>query len=130
MRPRFGKRWRPRWPQKPISRNPREQLIVHACLDYLRYNHIPHAHVRNSGRIAHGPNGIYFARDPRAQPGIADILANIKGKAVAFEIKSKTGRLRDEQVEWLAAWTAEGGVALVIRSLDDLIQEVARLQKP
>jgi len=97
---------------------PKEQATVTAILQLLRYKGIPHSHVRNSGRIARGPGGkIFFANDPLSVKGVADIICCHKGRAVAIEVKSPTGTLRPEQIEWLKEWEKAGGLAMVARSV-------------
>jgi penicillin-binding protein-related factor A (putative recombinase) len=51
--------------------------------------------------------------------GISDILGIYKGKFLAIEVKSKTGRLSPEQVWFLAEVKAKGGIAFVARSIED-----------
>lgn len=94
-----------------------EQGILTAILTLLRFRGIPHSHVRNSGRIIHGRNGIFFGATPMGQRGVADILACYKGRALAIEVKSAVGKVRPEQVEWLREWQKSGGLALVARSV-------------
>lgn len=101
----------------PAALQPKEQAIVTAILQLLRYRDIPHTHVRNSGRIARGARGIFFAKDPLAVKGVADIIACWKGRAIAIEVKSSTGKVRPEQVEWLRDWEKNGGLAMVARSV-------------
>ncbi len=102
----------------PAALQPKEQATVTAILQLLRYRSIPHTHVRNSGRIARGPGGrIFFASDPLAVKGVADIIACYKGRAIAIEVKSGTGMIRPEQTEWLRDWERAGGLAMVARSV-------------
>ena len=53
--------------------------------------------------------------------GAADILACWRGRFVAIEVKSKTGRPSPEQIAFLADVKRAGGIALVARSLNDVI---------
>lgn len=102
----------------PSALQPKEQAVVTAILQLLHYKNIPHTHVRNSGRIARGVGGrIFFAHDPLAVKGVADILACYKGRAIAIEVKKHDGRIRPEQVQWLRDWQKNGGLALVARSV-------------
>lgn len=96
---------------------PKEQATVTAILQLLRFRGIPHMHVRNSGRIARGANGIFFARDPLATRGAPDIVACYKGRAIAIEVKSATGSIRPEQVEFLKEWEKAGGLAMLARTV-------------
>lgn len=57
--------------------------------------------------------------------GIADILGILKGgRFFAIEVKAKTGKLSDEQAEFIFAVRTAGGIAFVARSLDDVIQQL------
>ena len=51
--------------------------------------------------------------------GVSDILAIYKGLFVALEIKTKTGRLSDNQKEFIKTIQDHEGVASVIRSIED-----------
>ncbi len=54
--------------------------------------------------------------------GVLDIIAAYKGRAIAIEVKTPSGRLEESQKEFIEGWTRRGGgVALVARSLDDVI---------
>ena len=44
--------------------------------------------------------------------------------ALYIELKTKTGRLRDEQIEWLDRLTDAGNACTVCRSIDDVIDTV------
>ena len=54
--------------------------------------------------------------------GISDIIAIIPGgRWFAIEVKTQRGMLSKEQREFLDAIEAKGGIAMVARSLDDVI---------
>lgn len=57
--------------------------------------------------------------------GCPDILVGFRGRNVAMEVKTSTGRMRPEQVKWLRAWRGE---AHVVRSVEDALRalEVVR----
>lgn len=52
--------------------------------------------------------------------GAADILACYRGRFLAIEVKSKTGRVSPEQVAFLSEVKRAGGIALVARSVEDV----------
>jgi penicillin-binding protein-related factor A (putative recombinase) len=56
--------------------------------------------------------------------GVSDILGIWNGKPLAIEVKSKTGRLRPDQKEFLAEFEQKGGIAFMARSLDDAIRHL------
>lgn len=52
---------------------------------------------------------------------VADILGIVHGgKFLAVEVKSATGRISEAQREFLARVSVLGGVALVVRSVEEL----------
>lgn len=56
--------------------------------------------------------------------GTPDLLGvSPKGKALSIEVKfSKSDRLRPEQIEYKNKWEAAGGVFIIARTLDDIIE--------
>lgn len=56
--------------------------------------------------------------------GMADIIGLWKGQGLAIEVKTKSGRLSPEQVEFLESWKRSGGIAIVARSLEDVTKEL------
>lgn len=103
-----------------------EQSTVHQIMTYLVMRGILCYRTRNTGTIIHGPRGIVYGRDRywRTQAGCPDILAWDNGKAYGIEVKSKTGRVRPEQELWLSRFRDEGGVGIVARSLEDVMEVV------
>ncbi len=55
-------------------------------------------------------------------PGIPDICGIWQGKFLAIEIKTAKGKLSPQQERKIAEITAHGGLAFVVRSIDDLIE--------
>lgn len=59
--------------------------------------------------------------------GVADwLLFPIDGRKLALELKTQTGRQRDDQEKFQAAWEAAGGVYEIARCLDDIDSFVLR----
>ena len=52
--------------------------------------------------------------------GTPDILACVRGRFVALEVKTPTGRLAPIQEHQLARIKEAGGVVAVVRSLDEV----------
>ena len=52
---------------------------------------------------------------------MADIIGVTQGWPLAIECKTDTGKLSEEQKEFLRGWSDAGGVSIVARSLDDVI---------
>jgi len=74
----------------------------------------------NTGALAIGEGKArrYFRA---GTPGSADILGVYKGRAVAFEVKTATGKVSQSQKQFEQAFTNAGGVYRVVRSLNDVI---------
>ena len=53
--------------------------------------------------------------------GSGDILGCYRGRGVAIECKSSTGRHRGKQRDFQAAWEAAGGLYILARSVDDVL---------
>lgn len=75
---------------------------------------------QNNGGIF-DPTKKVFRRNS-STPGISDIIGYHKATAqfLAVEIKVGRDKLSEEQTRFLASVKASGGLALVIRSIDDL----------
>jgi hypothetical protein len=52
--------------------------------------------------------------------GVPDLLGVWQGKPLAIEVKSQTGKLTTEQLEFLSEFRANGGIGFMARSLDDV----------
>lgn len=54
-------------------------------------------------------------------PGAPDVMAQTTdGRFVALEVKRPSGRVRPEQAEFLAKVERHGGIAAVVRSVEDV----------
>jgi hypothetical protein len=61
---------------------------------------------------------------PASERGIADIIACApNGQFWAIEVKTPKGRVTDEQLEFLGAVRQKGGVGILARSVDDVINQ-------
>jgi Holliday junction resolvase len=58
---------------------------------------------------------------------VSDILGIYRGLPLAIEVKSDTGRLTKEQAEFLQDFAAEGGIAFVARSADEVRSRLKEL---
>ena len=105
-----------------------EGAVVSACLDYLAVRGI-HAWRNNSGvsRPERRDGSRGFVRFGHV--GSADILGVMPGgKFLAVECKAPRGNLSRHQIEFLDRVRQEGGVAIVARSVDDLIEQLQELE--
>ena len=62
------------------------------------------------------------------QKGSADILAVLPplGRLIAVEIKAGKDRIRPEQQAWLDEIESKGGISIVARSIDDVMERIAK----
>jgi hypothetical protein len=58
--------------------------------------------------------------------GSADLVGCLRGRFVALEVKTPTGRATQEQRQWLAVVRLHGGFAAVVRSVDEARAAIAR----
>ena len=92
-------------------------------------------YVRKRLRLAFGPRMrlVKILGGLGQEPGIADLLGVIQGQAVALELKTPGGRhkVSHAQSDFLASWSAAGGLALVVDSpeaLEGLIEHLGAVQ--
>lgn len=57
--------------------------------------------------------------------GSPDLVGIVRGsgRAVGFEIKTPTGRVRKEQTAWIALFNKLGGYGCIVRSIDEALAE-------
>ncbi|MEO5866456.1 MAG: hypothetical protein ABIS14_01390 [Sphingomonas sp.] len=56
--------------------------------------------------------------------GIADIMGHCQGHAIAIEMKDSIGRQRTQQKRFEAAWTRDGGIYILARTVQDAVEGV------
>ena|SRR3990167_437913 len=97
-----------------------EKEIQSAILEYLRYRKI-FAWKQNTAGIMKA-NGSYI---PAGMRGVSDIIGILpKGRFLAVEVKRKGKQPTEEQKLFLARISANGGLAFVAWSLDDVIKRI------
>ncbi len=96
----------------------KEQDIQKAISDYLEYNGFLVIKINNVGIFNQG-TGSYI---PPRQKGVSDLIACKNGIFYAFEVKNEKGKLTDHQKVFLERVKSVGGVAEVVRSVDDVIK--------
>ncbi len=100
-----------------------EKGVQKGILEYLERKHI-FAWRNNTGTAkftrANGKKGfIKFGAT-----GSGDILALHKGIFYSIEVKGPDGVVSDNQVLWMERVRANGGVAILARSIDDVINKL------
>lgn len=106
-----------------------EGYVVSACLDYLAVRGI-HAWRNNSGvsRPERRDGSRGFVR--YGHVGSADILGVLPGgRFLAIECKSPRGNLSRHQLDFGRRVRADGGIYLVVRSVDDLIEQLNQIEQ-
>lgn len=74
-------------------------------------------------RPLHGPQDRVIISAP---PGTPDLLGVWNGRALAIEVKSLKGRQREEQVAFQRAWECKGGLYILARSVDDVLERIGK----
>ena len=114
-----------REPAPAEQRQPSEAEILRAILQLLRrHPKVALCWRQNSGTFAerNRDGSVRYIR-ANTQRGMSDIMgAMMDGRTLAIEVKSRTGRMRPGQEEFLASIRAAGGVAGVCRSVDDAVR--------
>jgi hypothetical protein len=113
-----------RAPAKP-SGEPSEAEILRAIIQLLhRHPRVAQCWRQNSGTFAerNRDGSTRYIRANTAK-GMSDIMGILKdGRTLAIEVKSRTGRMRPGQEEFLQTIRQAGGVAGVCRSVEDAVR--------
>lgn len=108
-----------------------EQDILNSIIQVLLLKGVLAVHVRTTGVIINRDGKTFFgkSRFNEHQRGAADIIFAYKGVPVACEVKTKTGRVRPDQAQWLERWTKKPnyGYSFIARSVDDVLQHLKTL---
>ena len=117
-----------REPSPAEQRQPSEAEILRAILAMLRrHPKVALCWRQNSGTFAerNRDGSMRYVR-ANTQRGMSDIMGVLRdGRTLAIEVKSRTGRMRPGQEEFLASIRAAGGVAGVCRSVEDAVALLA-----
>lgn len=100
-----------------------EQLIQKAISDYLK--------IKRYVVFKHRNVGIYKKSTDKYIPlaygekGISDLIAcSPRGRFVCIEVKKKGGKASPDQIEFLRRVEANGGIAILAYSLDDVMAAI------
>ena len=116
-----------RGPRKP-STEPSESEILRAIMALLkRHPRVAQCWRQNSGTFQErNRDGTTRYIRANTQRGMSDIMgALMDGRTLAIEVKSRTGRMRPGQEEFLQTIRQAGGVAGVCRSVEDAVALLA-----
>jgi len=107
------------------STEPSEADILRAIMQLLkRHPKVAQCWRQNSGTFQerNRDGSVRYIR-ANTQRGMSDIMGVLKdGRTLAIEVKSRTGRMRPRQEEFLQTIRSAGGVAGVVRSVDDAVR--------
>lgn len=107
-----------------------EGLIKNAICEYLCFVKGCMFWINSSTGIYDPKKGIFRCNRSRFQKkGTADILGIYKGKPFAIEVKTKSGKLSVDQRRFLKEFESFGGIAIVARSVDDVIKELKNVDQ-
>lgn len=117
-----------REPAPAEQRQPSEAEILRAIIQLLhRHPRVAKVWRQNSGTFQerNRDGTVRYVRANTAK-GMSDIMGILRdGRTLAIEVKSRTGRMRPGQEEFLQAIRQAGGVAGVCRSVEDAIALLA-----
>lgn len=103
-----------------INGDESESIIKNTILTYLWYNRV--FCWNNSSTGIHDPSrGVFRRANSKFQfKGVSDIIGIFRGRPLFIEVKSKTGRLSEDQKTFLERVGQEGAIAFVARSVEDV----------
>lgn len=114
---------RPKFKLRPPE--PAESQVLRGVLQLLAYHpRVAWAHRMNSG-LTWLPSGKAGKKQPVrfGFVGCPDVLGQLRdGRALAVEVKKPSGIVTPEQAAFLECVRANGGLALVARSADDVAE--------
>lgn len=97
-----------------------ESDVVRSCLEYLKIRGI-FAWRQNAGVIPLANGGVRFS----GLRGVSDILGILPdGRFLAVECKSAKGKTSEHQDAFLDQIAGNGGVACVVRSVEELAEDL------
>ena len=102
-----------------------EKTIENNILIYLRGRQIFSWKVKTVGTFD-TKLGRFRKPSPLYLKGVSDILGLYNGKMIAIEVKSKKGRLSEDQKLFLHNVNVNGGVGFVARSVEDVEERLAK----
>lgn len=106
-----------------------ERELTNACIDYLERLQIPYLDFRrNTGLLIRDKAGGFRFGKPRlSQKGKPDLILCWRGRFVAVEFKTRTGKVSVDQKTWLDHCEFHNGVVLIPRSVDEFIKKLGSI---
>lgn len=113
---------------KTKSKSKEESLLVKACIEYLMFK--GYIAIRNNSGLIVLKDGNKSRAVKMGIAGASDIIAcSPEGKFIAIECKSSKGKLTEKQKNFLKEVSLKGGEALVVKSIDELIDYIENRKK-
>jgi penicillin-binding protein-related factor A (putative recombinase) len=110
--------------KRPAQLKIKEKWIESQILHYLGLKGIFAWKAKTVG--TYDPTKKVFRKNAGYMKGVADILGIWRGKLLAIEVKTPTGKLSPEQKQFLSRVQEEGGIAFVARSVEDVKSWIER----
>lgn len=110
-------------PRRDAPPVPREAEVLAACIGLLRWLRVPAFRVNSGAAVAVGRTGKRrYVRFNTAE-GCSDLIAVApgSGRIICIEVKAPGGRLWESQKAFLDNIRAAGGLALCVRSPEELL---------
>ena len=104
------------------KRDTPEGRVKYPILEWLSYQRDVLFFLVNNGGVYDPVKKIFLKKHGLGEMlGVADIIGCKQGRFFAIEVKSPKGVLSDHQKEFLLRVQASGGIAIVARSVSDVI---------
>lgn len=98
-----------------------EKFIEALILDWLRLQPNCFAFKVNQAGYFDPKKQKFTTHKNRSIKGVSDIVGIWHGKPLAIEVKSRKGKLSEFQSEFLYKFAKAGGISILARSLDDVM---------
>jgi penicillin-binding protein-related factor A (putative recombinase) len=102
-----------------------EKTIERQIINYLWSQRILCTKIDTTGIYDEKKKTFRAQRGLFKRRGVSDIVGIYKGRFLSIEVKSAKGRLSEEQSDWLYDVEEHGGIAIVARSVDDVVEALA-----
>lgn len=106
--------------QMKVTNNLSESEIQRQICEWLEYHNCFFTRINNQGNYS--KKGDFYYKNKYQKNGIADILVIKKGIITFIEVKSKTGKQSEEQIQFQKEVESQGAKYLLVKSLDEVIE--------
>lgn len=113
---------------RPVKRSRHEAKLQKAMVEWLRVVLLPGSIVHASLNEDASPTQRMINASMGARAGFSDLLVVSGGQHLYLEVKTKTGRQSDAQIEFQRDVQGQGLPYYVVRSIDDVLAALQRHQ--